>query len=121
MNRAMYDLEHLHNYFYARLKYWKDDLEKKQTKYDEAEVEYKKTLWYRIFKTEFKHTSKGNTSWLTGSWDFWRNHTHIPKFENALKVVNYHMKMQDKKIPWIFDDLNCQYFYDWCDENKIPY
>ena len=121
MNQAMYDLEHLHNYFYDRLKYWKDDLEKKQVKYDEAEVEYKKTFWYRIFKTEFKHTSEGSTSWLTGSWDFWRNHTHIPKFENALKVVNYHMKMQDKKIPWIFDDLNCKYFYDWCDKNKIPY
>ena len=117
----MFSLEHLEMYVRETLSENELTLENYDARYSEAEKKYYKSLWYRIFKTEFRDTVAGDLGCL-GNWFYVSlQRRKVAKIRQELNAISYHKKMGNNIVPWILLHLNKEGFYTWANETGIPY
>lgn len=76
---------------------------------------YESGLWFKIFKTPYEKSMASLDD------DDWWLSSSIEKIKTHIATCNYHIKCGDLQIHWEFRNARISHFYDWAEENNIPY
>lgn len=102
-------------YFKCLLSVQTDELNRQEELFEQNKKKYESGLWFKIFKTPYEK------SMASLDYDCWWNSHDIENIKNYIATCNYHIKCGDLQIHWEFRNARISGFYDWAEENNIPY
>lgn len=110
-------IPHYLEYLNYRLQDFKLKSETAKADYAAAKAEYEAKFFPRLFNWKFEDSHAGDTSWLTGSWNF--HEDRIETLQCEINRVTY-LAGTGNILVTVGDCISIYGFYNWCKENGIP-
>jgi len=86
--------------------------------YEIATQKYEDKFFNKLFNWKYKDSFAGDKSWLSGNWEFCEVDSYINSAKHYLVAYTY-----QEKCKMFFVELQSHenQFYNWANENNIPY